>query len=48
MFQISKQSQVTIPSDLINMNAFIKFDEIMSMVSKDIERKRNSDANQGP
>ena len=31
--------------DLVNMNAYIKFGEIMS---QDIERKPNSDLNQGP
>ena len=30
------------------MNAYIKFGEILSICSKDIERKPNSDINQGP
>ena len=34
--------------DLANMNACIKFGEILSICSKDIERKRNFDVNQGP
>ena len=34
--------------DLVNINAFIKFGQILSICSKDIERKRNSDMNQGP
>ena len=36
--------------DLVNINAFtcIKFDQILSICSKDIERKQNSDINQGP
>ena len=34
--------------DLVNMNAYIKFGEILLICSQDIERKRNSDANQGP
>ena len=34
--------------DLVNINAFIKFDQILSICSKDIERERNSDINQGP
>ena len=34
--------------DLINMNAYIKFSENLSICSKDIERKRNSGVNQGP
>ena len=32
--------------DLDNMNAYIKFCEILSICSQDIERKRNSDVNQ--
>ena len=38
--------------DLVNMNAYIKFGEIVSFCSQDIERKRNfernSDINHGP
>ena len=34
--------------DLVNINAFIKFDQILSICSKDIEQKQNSDINQGP
>ena len=34
--------------DLVNINAYITFGEIMSICSQDIERKRNSDADQGP
>ena len=34
--------------DLVNINAFIKFGQILSICSKDIEQKRNSDINQGP
>ena len=34
--------------DLVNMNAYIKFGEILSISSQDIERKQNSDINQGP
>ena len=34
--------------DLVNMNAYIKFGEIMSIRSQDIERKRNLGVNQGP
>ena len=33
--------------DLVNMNAYIKFGEILLISSQDIERKWNSDANQG-
>ena len=32
--------------DLVNMNAHTKFGEILSISSKDIEWKRNSDINQ--
>ena len=34
--------------DLVNINAFIKFGQILSICSKDIERKQNSYINQGP
>ena len=34
--------------DLVNMNAYIEFGEILSISSQDIERKRNFDINQGP
>ena len=34
--------------DLVNMNAYIKFDEILSICSHDIERKQNFCVNQGP
>ena len=34
--------------DLVNINAYIKFGEILSVCSQTIERKRNSDLNQGP
>ena len=33
--------------DLVNMNAYIKFDEIMSICSQDIEQKRNFGVNPG-
>ena len=33
--------------DLVNMNAYIKFGEILSICSQDIEQKRNSGVNQG-
>ena len=36
-----------IDTDLVNINAFIKFGQILSICSKDTERKRNSDMNQG-
>ena len=35
-------------SDLVNNNAFIKFYEILSICSQDIERKGHSGVNQGP
>ena len=34
--------------DLVNMNAYIKFGEILSICSQDIERKRNFYVDQGP
>ena len=34
--------------DLVNINAYAKFRQIPSLRSQDIERKPNSDINQGP
>ena len=34
--------------DLVNINAYRKFGEILSIWSKVIEKKQNSDINQGP
>ena len=34
--------------DHINIDVHIKFGQILSICSRDIERKRNSDVNQGP
>ena len=34
--------------DLVNMNTYIKFVEIMSIGSQDIEQKRNFGVIQGP
>ena len=34
--------------DLINVNVHTNFGNILSIGSQDIERKRNSDINQGP
>ena len=34
--------------NLVNMNAYIKFGEILSISSQDIERKRNFGIIQGP
>ena len=34
--------------DLVNVDVRTKFGRILSMRSQDIERKRNSDVNQGP
>ena len=34
--------------DLVNVVAHTKFGQILSIRSQDIERKRNSDVNQGP
>ena len=33
--------------DLVNMNAYIKFSEILSICSQNIERKRSYDLSQG-
>ena len=34
--------------NLVNINVHTKFDQIMSIYFQDIERKQNSDINQGP
>ena len=34
--------------DTINVNVYTKFGQILFIGSQDIERKRNSDINQGP
>ena len=34
--------------DIFNVNVHTKFGQLMSIGSQDIERKRNSDINQGP
>ena len=34
--------------DLVNINAYIKFGEILSICSQDIKQKRNFGVNQGP
>ena len=34
--------------DIVNVNVHTKFGQILSIGSQDIERKRNSDVNQGP
>ena len=34
--------------DVVNVDAYTKFGQILSICSQDIERKRNSDVNQGP
>ena len=34
--------------DLVNVDVHTKFGQILLMRSQDIERKRNSDVNQGP
>ena len=33
---------------IVNVDVHIKFGQILSICSRDIERKRNSDVNQGP
>ena len=34
--------------DIVNVDVHTKFGQILSICSRDIERKRNSDVNQGP
>ena len=34
--------------DIVNVDVHTKFGQILSIRSQDIERKRNSDVNQGP
>ena len=34
--------------DLVNMNRYIKFCEMLSICFQDVESKRNSEVNQGP
>ena len=34
--------------DVVNVDVHINFGQILSICSRDIERKRNSDVNQGP
>ena len=34
--------------DLVNADVHTKFGQILSIVSQDIERKQNSEVNQGP
>ena len=34
--------------DIVNVDMHTKFGQILSIRSKDIERKQNSDVNQGP
>ena len=34
--------------DIVNVNVHTNFGQILSIRSQDIERKRNSDVNQGP
>ena len=34
--------------DLVNVDVHTKFGRILSICSQDVERKRNSDVNQGP
>ena len=34
--------------DLVNVDVYTKFGQILSICSHDIEQKRNSDVNQGP
>ena len=47
MLQICEKMTFYNPNlDLINVNVYTKFGQILSIASQDIERKRNSDVNQ--
>ena len=48
LLQNSKKTSNNPNPDLVNIDAFSKFGEIISISSQDIERKRKSDINQGP
>ena len=49
LLQISKKKTGNNSNlDLVNMNAYIKFGEFLSICSQDIERKQNFGVNQGP
>ena len=49
LVEMCKKNMCSNPKqDLVNMNAHIKFGEILSIGCQDIERKRNLDVNQGP
>ena len=43
-----KMTSINPKLDLVNMNAYIKFGENMSICSQDIEQKQNFGVNQGP
>ena len=47
--KILRKMKGNIPKlDLVNVDVHTKFGQILSICSRDIERKRNSDVNQGP
>ena len=48
VINLRKNTRNNLNLDLVNVIAYIKFGEIMSISSQDIERKRKSDTNQGP
>ena len=45
---LRKMTDNNLKLDLVNVNVHTKFGQILSIRSQDIERKRNSDVNQGP
>ena len=45
---VQKMTCINPKLDLVNMNAYIKFGQNLSICSQDIERKQNSDIIQGP
>ena len=45
---LRKMTLYNLNLDLINVNVYTKFGKILPIGSQDIERKRNSDIDQGP
>ena len=48
VFNLQKSMRNNPNLDVFNINAYTVFGEIPSIISQDIERKQNSDINQGP
>ena len=45
---VKKMMCINTMLDHVNVNAYIKFGEILSICSQDVERKQNFGVNQGP